>query len=192
MAVILASPLAWVEAARPKIAVVGDLVVPTRIADGFDYPVGSPNGEGYYRVRSFEANGHLGDDWNGNGGGDSDLGDPVHAIGDGLVVMSKDHRAGWGNVVIVRHAYADGDKVRYVDSLYAHLDERRVKEGDLVKRREVVGTIGNNRGMYVAHLHFEIRKNLRVGMERASFRRDHSVYHSPTAFISANRPTRKK
>ena len=42
----------------------------TRLADGFDYPVGKPDGEGYYIFRGFSPNGHLGEDWNGNGGGD--------------------------------------------------------------------------------------------------------------------------
>ncbi len=54
-------------------------------------------------------------------------------------------------------------------------------------RGQKLGTIGNNRGMYAAHLHFEMRKNLRVGMFRNSFPRDFSVYWDPTAFIAAHR-----
>ena len=44
--------------------------------------------------------------------------------------------------------------------------------------------MGNNGGMYDAHLHFEMRKNLSVGMHRSSFPRDWSVYWSPTEFIA--------
>jgi hypothetical protein len=63
-----------------------------------------------------------------------------------------------------------------------------VETAQLVKRLQQVGTIGNNRGMYDAHLHFEIRKNLQIGMHRSSFARDFSNYWDPTTFIVA-RPT---
>jgi hypothetical protein len=44
--------------------------------------------------------------------------------------------------------------------------------------------------MYYAHLHFEIRKNLAVGMNRSDFKRDYSVYHHPTHFIEKYRRLR--
>jgi len=34
-----------------------------KVADGFDYPVGKPNGHGYHKARGFTAYGHLGEDW---------------------------------------------------------------------------------------------------------------------------------
>lgn len=74
-----------------------------------------------------------------------------------------------------------------VDSLYGHLHERKVKLHDLVEKGQLVGTMGGNNGMYPVHLHFEIRKNLQIGMNRSSFARDNSNYYSPTAFINARR-----
>lgn len=74
-----------------------------------------------------------------------------------------------------------------VDSLYAHLEERKVQVGELVEKGQLVGTMGGNRGMYAVHLHFEIRKNLQIGMNRSQFARDYSNYHSPTTFINAHR-----
>ncbi len=164
------------------------------LADGFDYPVGPPDAAGYYKARGFWPNGHLGEDWNGRGGGNTDLGDPVYSIGHGVVVYSADFRAGWGNVIIIRHAYREKNgRVYFIDSLYGHLQRRTARLGEKVKRGEKIGTIGRGpHNMYYAHLHFEIRKNLALGMQRSKFKRDYSNYHSPTHFIVANRRIRQE
>ena len=160
-------------------------VVP--LADGFDFPVGPPDAEGYYKYRGFRANGHLGDDWNGLGGGNTDLGDPVYSIGHGVVVMARDARKGWGNVVIVRHAFREGSGVKVADSFYCHLDAIAVSEGDIVRKGQKVGTIGTNRGMYIAHLHFEVRRNLMIGINRSKFSCGYENYYDPTSFITKRR-----
>mgnify|MGYP002364235121 FL=1 len=159
-----------------------------RLADGFDFPVGKPDAAGYHKSRGYFPNGHLGEDWNGNGGGDSDLGAPIYACARGVVIFSANIGVGWGNCIIVRHIYRELDgRVAMVDSLYAHLHQRVVKLHDLVEKGQLVGTMGGNNGMYFVHLHFEMRKDLRVGMNRSQFPRDNSVYYSPTAFINAHR-----
>ncbi len=161
------------------------------LADGFDYPVGKPDGKGYYKYRGYTPNGHLGEDWNGVGGGDSDLGDPIYSVAHGVVVFSDDVRKGWGNCVIVRHAYRDDrGKIRYVDSQYGHLLKRYVKLHDRVRRGQQIGSMGSNRGMYAAHLHFEMRKELRLGMNRSSWPRNNSCYYHPTNFIKSHRKLR--
>ena len=158
------------------------------LASGFDFPVGPPAGTGYYKARGFWPNGHVGEDWNGKGGGNTDLGDPVYSIGDGIVVQSRDVRRGWGNVIIIRHVFMDkNSSVKIMDSLYAHLDSRNVVLNQIVKRGQRIGAIGNNRGMYLAHLHFETRKNLSIGMHRSSFAKTYSNYYSPTSFIRSYR-----
>lgn len=164
------------------------------IADGFDYPVGKPDAASYYKARGFYPNGHLGEDWNGKGGGNTDLGDAIYSIAHGVVVFSEDYRLGWGNVVIIRHAYREKNgQINFIDSLYGHLQKRLVKEGDRVQRGEKIGTMGcGPYNMYLCHLHFEIRKNLSVGMNRSKFKRDYSVYYSPTQFIRANRRLRQE
>jgi hypothetical protein len=160
---------------------------PTRSADGFDMPVGKPDAEGYYRSRGLIVGRHMGDDWNGSGGGNTDLGAPVYATAHGLVVYAKDARMGWGKLVIIRHAYWEGAKWNYVDSLYAHLHQIFVREGQQIRRGQLVGSIGTNRGMYTAHLHFEIRKNLRIGINQGSYRKDLSNYYRPYDFIIGRR-----
>ena len=159
----------------------------TRIADGFDQPVGKPDAEGYYRSRGFRPNYHMGDDWNGIEGGNSDRGKPVYSTAHGIVVMARDVRMGWGNLVIIRHTFLEDRQMKTVDSVYAHLDQIMVREGQQVVRGQQVGTIGTNRGMYTAHLHFEIRKNIHIGYNQRGFTKDYSNYYSPVAFIEPRR-----
>ena len=159
-----------------------------RLADGFDFPVGKPDADGFYKARGYWPNGHLGEDWNGRGGGDTDLGVPIYSIGRGVVIFSQNIGVGWGNCILVRHIFREADgKVAMVDSLYGHLHERKVKLHDLVEKGQLVGTMGGNNGMYAVHLHLEVRKNLHIGMNRSQFARDSSNYYSPTAFINARR-----
>ena len=159
----------------------------TRLADGFDLPVGKPDGRGYYKARGMRAHGHLGEDWDGVGGGDTDLGDPVYCIGDGVVVFARDCHQGWGNVIIVRHAYREGLGVRNVDSLYGHLQKILVHSGQAIRRGQQIATIGNAHGLYDAHLHLEVRKNIAIGMSRDKFAQDFSNYYDPSDFILSHR-----
>lgn len=159
----------------------------TRLADGFDFPVGKPEAEGYDKARGFRPNGHSGEDWDGVRGGDTDLKDPIYSIGDGIVVFARDVHMGWGRVVIVRHGYKEDGGVRYIDSLYGHLDTIMVKRGQKVRRGQQIATMGTAHGQYDAHLHFEIRKNIEIGMSKSKFTKNYSNYFSPTDFIVAHR-----
>jgi murein DD-endopeptidase MepM/ murein hydrolase activator NlpD len=158
-----------------------------RLADGFDFPVGKPDAQGYYKARGFRQHGHLGEDWDGVGGGDTDLGDPIYSIGDGVVVFARDCHMGWGNVVIVRHAFREGGLTKNIDSLYGHLDKILVRRGQGVKRGQQIATLGNAHGLYDAHLHLEVRKNIEIGMSRAKFAQDFSNYYDPSEFILSHR-----
>ncbi len=161
------------------------------LADGFDFPVGKPNAAGYYKARGLRLRSpqHFGEDWNGRAGGDTDLGDPVYTCADGVVTFAHDVRQGWGNVVLIRHAYRDpaSGQVKFIDSLYGHLQRMDVKTGQLVKRGQQVGTIGTNRGMYPAHLHFEMRHNINIGMHRNVAASDLTNWADPTQFITKYR-----
>jgi len=192
----LSARLGWLVAAGLLAVVVsqsfGQSYTYGRLADGFDFPVGKPNANGYYVYRGFSPHGHLGEDWNGNGGGNTDEGDPVYSIAHGVVVFSRDHKKGWGNVIIIRHAYRESNgQIAFVDSLYGHLNVRSVAKGEQVVRGQQIGTIGRGPyDMYAAHLHFEIRKDLRVGMRRDLYPRTYTTYHVPRTFMKAHRRLR--
>ncbi|MEJ6560136.1 MAG: M23 family metallopeptidase [Akkermansiaceae bacterium] len=167
-----------------------------KLADGFDFPVGNPDAEGYYKARGMRLRSpvHFGEDWNGTGGGDSDLHDPIYAVADGVVMFAADVKVGWGRVMLIRHAYRDPatGQVKFVDSQYGHLRKLLVKKGDMVKRGQKIGTMGNNRGMYAAHLHFEIRYNLTIGMWRESVAKTTANWAYPTKFIRKFRRLKKE
>lgn len=161
------------------------------LADGFDFPVGKPNADGYFKARGLRlrAPRHFGEDWNGRGGGNTDLGDPVYAIADGVVTFAHNVKVGWGNVVLTRHAYRDPatGQVKFCDTLNGHLDSIMVKQGQQIKRGQQIGTIGTNFGMYPAHLHFEIRHDLSIGMQRESADATEAHWADPTKFITQYR-----
>lgn len=161
---------------------------PSYYSDGFDYPVGPPDGKKYYNAQKFGENTHLGDDWNGLGGGNTDLGDPVYSTANGLVVFAQDMGGGWGKVVRVVHVLSD-HPLTVVESLYAHLERIDVKEGRPLKRGQPLGTIGNAGGIYYAHLHFEIRTEYGMGIG-GGYSADTRGYTDPTAFIKKHRPGR--
>jgi murein DD-endopeptidase MepM/ murein hydrolase activator NlpD len=172
------------------------------LADGFQYPLGragrqvtddfyiatyfmDPN---YYRAPDNGGAWHPGEDWNGLGGGDTDLGEPVYAVAHGRVVASNYYVPSWGNIVLIEHQLPDG---RHVWSQYAHLRDRLVAVGDVVSRGQQIGSIGKgDQDRWPAHLHFEIRTqdvppdawfpNVRdANWVRAN-------YTNPSAFIASN------
>lgn len=166
-----------------------------QLADGFDFPVGKPDAAGYYKARGMRLRPpiHFGEDWNGRKGGDSDLGDPIYTIADGVVMFAYQLRRGWGRCVLIRHPYRDPKtgKVKFIDSQYAHLRSMSVKKGDMVKRGQKIGTLGGNAGMYPAHLHFEMRHNLHIGMQRNSVSSNSTNWADPTAFIKTHRKLKR-
>ena len=157
------------------------------IAKGFDFPVNPPDAKKYYNAQPFGENRHLGDDWNGVGGGNTDLGDPVFAIADGVVVAAKQYGGGWGNVVRIVHCLEKHPTYQFVESVYAHLDKIKIADGTLVKKGQLVGTIGNANGRYWAHLHLELRSDIELPIG-GGYSTDTTGYLDPTAFIKANRP----
>ncbi len=150
---------------------------------GFDFPVGKPDGKGYYNAQPFGENNHLGDDWNGIGGGNSDLGDTIYSIASGKVAFAEDVGGGWGNIIRIVHYPQKGSQV---ESLYAHCNEILVVLGQIVEKGEAIGTIGNANEQYLAHLHLEIRSrpNMPLGQ---GYSTNTEGYLDPTRFINANR-----
>ena len=144
-------------------------------ADGFDFPVGNPDGGGayldaktgktypgwYVAVRFGEryAYGiHPAEDWNGVGLSNTDFGQPVFAVAGGRVVFAQEKVKPTGGIVIIQHCYYENTRKKRIRSVYKHVDDIRVREGQIVERRQVLGRIGRDTaGRYAAHPHLELR-----------------------------------
>jgi murein DD-endopeptidase MepM/ murein hydrolase activator NlpD len=79
-------------------------------------------------------------------------GTEVYATGKGKVVLVKRSNRGYGNHVMIDHGYG-------YKSLYAHLNEFKVKWGQEVNRGEVIGLVGNTGTSIAPHLHYEVIRN---------------------------------
>ena len=157
------------------------------ISDGFDFPVGKPNANKYYNAQKFGKNHHLGDDWNGVNGGNSDYGDPVYSISNGIVAYAGNLKGGWGNVVRIYHNYGSKQEPLYVESIYAHLEKILVSTGSVINRGAKIGTIGNANGKYLAHLHLELRDKIDMEIGQG-YSKNTTGYLDPTKFIKNHRP----
>ncbi len=180
-------------------------------ADGFDFAVGDANGKGTYRDRTsgkqfegwyiatqfaevYSLGIHTGEDWNGNGGGNTDLGQDVHVVANGRVTFAEHCGRLWGNVVMVEHNYYENQAKRKVISLYAHLLELKVVRGAIVRRGQVIATVGQDPDkLFNAHLHLELRWDESLaptywpssnGKDQA-WVREH--YAAPSEFINGHR-----
>lgn len=128
------------------------------LATRFDMPLGSEHGALTYNARSFRIERHLGDDLNGIGGENSDLGDAVYAAGAGRVVYAGVPSLDWGKMVLIAHRLPEGDELGpVVQTMYAHLHSVSVRTGQVVRRGEPIGTVGTAPSANFAHLHFEVR-----------------------------------
>ena len=91
----------WPELHRPTRVGPAFQIVPALFlaslptAARFDFPIGSENGALAYNAQPFTQNRHLGDDLNGIGGENSDLGDPIYAVADGRVLFAEEGGPGW-------------------------------------------------------------------------------------------------
>lgn len=79
------------------------------------------------------------------------VGTPIYATGDGKVSMAE-RQGGYGNVVKINHGYG-------YETLYAHMSKFKVRNGQSVKRGDVIGYVGNTGLSTGPHLHYEIHKD---------------------------------
>jgi murein DD-endopeptidase MepM/ murein hydrolase activator NlpD len=132
----------------PVLATTGKLLPPVphaTVSQGF-----GPSAYGFEAPYAGFAHFHTGIDFS------VPLGTPVFAAADGVVVLARPMTdaagalIGYGNYVIIQHDAG-------LKTLYGHLLAIGVKEGQQVKRGQLVGLVGSTGNSTGPHTHFEVR-----------------------------------
>lgn len=92
-----------------------------------------------YKIRKF----HEGMDFT------APVGTDVYASADGVIASISKEYTGYGNSIRINHGFG-------YTTLYAHLSGFNVKQGDAVKRGDVIGFVGNTGKSTGPHLHYEV------------------------------------
>jgi murein DD-endopeptidase MepM/ murein hydrolase activator NlpD len=108
-----------------------------RTAGGYGYRI-----HPIYKIAKF----HAGMDFT------SPTGTEVYATGNGVVREVKSERRELGNHIIIDHGFG-------YETVYAHLDRFNVKEGQKVKRGDIIGFVGSTGLSTAPHLHYEVKVN---------------------------------
>ncbi len=108
-----------------------------RMASGFGYRI-----HPIYKVPKF----HAGMDFTAS------TGTEIFATGDGVIERVERRKTGYGLNVIIRHGYG-------YKTLYGHMSQIKVREGQRVKRGDVIGLVGNTGTSVGPHLHYEVIKD---------------------------------
>ncbi|SDK44568.1 Peptidase family M23 [Catalinimonas alkaloidigena] len=78
-------------------------------------------------------------------------GTKIYATGDGKIIKAR-RNGGYGECVIIDHGFG-------YQSLYGHMSKIVAKEGQHIKRGDVIGYIGSTGKSTGPHLHYEVIKN---------------------------------
>ena len=81
----------------------------------------------------------------------NDRGTKIYATADGTVANAS-YQGGYGRVIEIDHGYG------YL-TLYAHLNSKKVSEGEEVEKGEVIGRMGSTGRSTGPHLHYEVHVN---------------------------------
>jgi murein DD-endopeptidase MepM/ murein hydrolase activator NlpD len=105
-----------------------------RTASGWGYRI-----HPIYKIKKF----HYGIDFTAPTGTD------VYVTGDGVVEQIESSQRGYGNSILVNHGFG-------IKTLYGHMDHFKVKQGQKVKRGDIIGFVGNTGLSTAPHLHYEV------------------------------------
>lgn len=79
-------------------------------------------------------------------------GTPIYATGNGVVSESGFSEGGYGNHVLINHGYG-------YETLYGHMVRVKAREGQRVKRGELIGWVGSSGKSTGPHCHYEVHVN---------------------------------
>ncbi|WP_457622561.1 LysM peptidoglycan-binding domain-containing protein [Persephonella sp.] len=77
---------------------------------------------------------------------------PVKAAEDGKVIFAGDSIKAYGRLIVIKHS-------NNFNTVYGHINQIHVKDGDVVKKGDTIGTAGSLNNSESCGIYFEIRKN---------------------------------
>ncbi|MFU0799959.1 MAG: M23 family metallopeptidase [Xylanivirga thermophila] len=78
-------------------------------------------------------------------------GTPIKSAASGTVIMA-DRNSGYGNMIMIDHGNG-------LSTVYGHASKLLVKEGDKIKKGDIIAEVGSTGRSTGPHLHFEVRLN---------------------------------
>ena len=79
------------------------------------------------------------------------IGTKIVAPAKGIITYAG-RRGGYGRMIVIDHGHG-------IETRYGHMNKLFKQEGDIVKRGDIIGTIGNSGRSTGPHLHYEVRLN---------------------------------
>jgi murein DD-endopeptidase MepM/ murein hydrolase activator NlpD len=79
-------------------------------------------------------------------------GTPIYATADGSVEETGYDNGGYGNHVIINHGYG-------YETLYGHMIKIKARQGEKVKRGQIIGWVGSTGKSTGPHCHYEVIRN---------------------------------
>jgi murein DD-endopeptidase MepM/ murein hydrolase activator NlpD len=79
-------------------------------------------------------------------------GTEIYATGDGVIELTESSMRGYGNEIVINHGYG-------YKTLYGHMSGFNVKQGQHVRRGDVIGYVGSTGLSTAPHLHYEVMLN---------------------------------
>jgi murein DD-endopeptidase MepM/ murein hydrolase activator NlpD len=80
------------------------------------------------------------------------IGTPIYATADGVIEEVSVKFSGYGKMIVIDHGFG-------YQSRYAHMHEFAVRQGQKVKRGDLIGYVGNTGLSTAPHLHYEVLLN---------------------------------
>ena len=109
----------------------------TRVASGYGNRI-----DPVYKIPKF----HAGLDFT------APIGTPIYATADGTISLAANVSNGFGNHVKINHGYG-------YETLYGHMSRIKARQGQNIKRGEVIGYVGNTGKSTGPHCHYEVHRN---------------------------------
>jgi murein DD-endopeptidase MepM/ murein hydrolase activator NlpD len=79
-------------------------------------------------------------------------GTPIYATANGTIKLAGNTGNGYGNHVIINHGFG-------YETLFGHMYRVKARNGQRVKRGEIIGYVGSTGKSTGPHLHYEVHKN---------------------------------